>query len=529
MYVHITGYPISEYVYSGENHMSGINRRDFLRKSGAGLAVGITSGLWSDLLAAGEVPVQSQTLFQDRFGVSREDMKKILEIALSKGGDFSELFFEYKISNSVRMEEDIIRESSEDILLGVGLRVLKGDQTGYGYTSELTMESMKKTALTAAAIAAGGGGTTPVTPLSVKESGHQVYDMSAPFTDVKLGGKIALVKEGYGAAQSYDKRITKVQAVLLDQIQYVTIANSEGLLVSDVRPMAIMYVSTTAEENGTRNTGFKSSGGRVGLSHFTDVETPTLVGRKSAEEAITLLGAIDPPAGEQPVVLSSYQSGVMIHEAVGHPLEADANRKKTSIMWDKLGKQIANPIVTIYDDPTIPYFRGSLNVDDEGTETKKTMLIEKGKLVGYLQDRLSARVMGMELNGHGRRESYKNNPVPRMANTVLGKGDANPEDIIKSVKKGFYAVTYQGGQVSDAGKFTFSVNMGYLIEDGKLTKPVKNATLIGTNVQILNEVEMIGNDTDFFLGTCGKDGQSAAVTAGTPTLKIRTMTVGGRS
>ncbi len=509
--------------------MKGINRRDFLRKSGAGLALGMTSGLWSDLLAAGKVPALSRALFVDRFGVSPEDMKKILEIALSKGGDFSDLFFEYKITNSVRMEEDIIRESSQDILLGVGIRVLKGDQTGYGYTSELTMESMKKSALTAAAIAAAGGGTIPVTRLLETKSGHQVYDMSAPFTDVKLEAKIALVKEGYGAAQAYDKRITKVQAVLFDQIQYVTIANSEGLIVSDVRPMATMYVSTTAEENGVRNTGFKSSGGRVGLHHFKEIETPTQVGRKSAEEAITLLSAVDPPAGEQPVVLSSYQSGVMIHEAVGHPLEADANRKKTSIMWDKLGTQVANPIVTIYDDPTIPQFRGSLNIDDEGTETKKTMLIEKGKLVGFLQDRLSARVMGMEPNGHGRRDSYQSNPIPRMANTVLGKGEAAPDDIIRSVKKGFYAVTYQGGQVSDAGKFTFSVNMGYLIEEGKLTRPVKNATLIGTNVQILNEVEMIGNDTDFFLGTCGKDGQSAAVTAGTPTLKISKMTVGGRS
>jgi TldD protein len=197
-------------------------------------------------------------------------------------------------------------------------------------------------------------------------------------------------------------------------------------------------------------------------------------------------------------------------------------------MWDKMGKKVANPIVTIYDDPTIPYYRGSLSVDDEGTIPKKTMLIENGILVGFLHDRLSAKKMGMELNGHGRRMSYRNYPIPRMANTMLGSGDASTDDIIHSVKKGFFAETYQGGQVSDSGKFTFSVNMGYLIEDGKLTKPVKNATLIGTNVQILNDVEMIGSDTRMFLGTCGKEGQSAAVTAGTPTLKIRQMTVGGR-
>jgi len=258
------------------------------------------------------------------------------------------------------------------------------------------------------------------------------------------------------------------------------------------------------------------------------VETPESVGKKASEEAINLLSAVDPVSGEQPVVLGSRQSGVMIHEAVGHPLEADANRKKTSIMWDKLGTQVANPIVTIYDDPTIPTYRGSLNVDDEGTIPKKKMLIENGKLVGYLQDRLSAKLMNMEPDGHGRRQTYQHVPIPRMANTVLAPGKSSVEEIIQSVKKGFYAETYQGGQVSDTGKFTFSVNMGYLIEDGKITRPIKNATLIGTNVQILNEVEMIANDTGFFLGTCGKDGQSAPVTAGTPTLKIRQMTVGGR-
>jgi TldD protein len=219
----------------------------------------------------------------------------------------------------------------------------------------------------------------------------------------------------------------------------------------------------------------------------------------------------------------------MIHEAVGHPLEADGTWKKTSIMWDKLGKMVANPIVTIYEDPTIPHYRGSLNIDDEGTASMKTPLIEKGKLVGYIQDKLSAKILKMEPNGHGRRQSYQFNPIPRMGNTILAKGDSDPEEIIRSVKKGFYAVSYQGGQVQDSGKFTFSVNMGYCIEDGKLTTPVKNATLIGTNVQILNEVSMIGSDMGFFLGTCGKEGQSAPVTAGTPTLKIQKMTVGGRA
>jgi TldD protein len=217
----------------------------------------------------------------------------------------------------------------------------------------------------------------------------------------------------------------------------------------------------------------------------------------------------------------------MIHEAVGHPLEADGNWKKTSIMWDKMGTMVANPLVTISDDATIPNYRGSLNIDDEGTTTENVMLIEKGKVVGFMNDRLGANILGHKMNGHARRESFMSPPIPRMNNTILAKGDSDPEEIIKSVDKGFYAVSYQGGMVSGTGKFTFSVNLGYMIENGKLTYPLKNATLIGTNIEILKDISMVGSDTGFFLGTCGKDGQSVPVTCGTPTLKISKMTVGG--
>ncbi len=492
----------------GGSIMLPLNRRDFLRAGGLGLAGTMMNGLWSDLLAKGIAPPPTVTFFEERFGITRELMTKTLEAAGSKGADFAELFFEYKIVNSVRMEEDILKDSSEGITLGVGIRVIKGAQTGYGYTDDLSPERMRQTALSAAAIAAGNAKLS-VADLTVKTSPFMLYDRRQPLEDVALDRKVDVVRKAYAAAQSYDRRVTKVQVTMVDEIQYVTVVNSEGLLISDVRPQAIMIVSSTAEEKGVKNTGFKTAGGRVGLGYYSSIETPESIGRKASEDAILLLSAIDPPAGEQPVVLGSRQSGVMIHEAVGHPLEADGNRKKTSIMWDKLGKQVANPIVTIFDDPTIPHSRGSLNVDDEGIVPLKTPLIDKGTLVGFLQDRLSAKLMGMSPNGHGRRMSFRYAPIPRMANTVLAPGDAKAEEIIRSVKKGFFAETYQGGQVSDSGKFTFSVNMGYLIEDGKLTRPVKNATLIGTNVQILNEVEMIGNDTRFFLGSCGKDGQSA--------------------
>jgi TldD protein len=504
-----------------------MDRRDFLKKGGIGLVAAASSTLWSDLLSAGKIPPASSSFFGERFGVTTEDIKKILEIALTKGGDFSELFFEYRVSNSVRMEEDIIKQSSENIILGVGIRVLKDEKTGYGYSNDLTFDKMKQTALTAAAIASSSG-KTPALDLKENNLRHQVYDLNHPLHSLKLDSKIDLVKDAYSAAKKYDTKISKVQAYLTDEIQYVTIANSKGLLVSDARPQVRLIAIATADDGKNRNTGFYSGGGRIGLGYFKTERTPEHIGKKAAEEAVILLSAVDAKAGEQPVVLGAGQSGVMIHEAVGHPLEADGTWKKTSIMWDKLGKMVANPIVTIYDDPTIPHYRGSLNIDDEGVETGSTPLIEKGKLVGYIQDRLSAKMLKTKPNGHGRRQTYQHNPIPRMGNTVLSKGESDPKEIIRSVKKGFYAVSYQGGQVQDSGKFTFSVNMGYLIENGKLTKPVKNATLIGTNVQILNEVSMIGNDMGYFLGTCGKEGQSAPVTAGTPTLKIKKMTVGGQ-
>jgi len=425
------------------------------------------------------------------------------------------------------MEEDILKESSERVSLGVGIRVIHGEKTGYAYTNDLTLEKMRHATLTAAAVARSGGSKKSA-PLVVSPHSRQVYDLTSPLAETALKEKVDLVQRAYASAMDYDERIVKVQATLGDELQTVLIANSEGLLVSDTRPQMRLMVIATATENGTFDTGLHSGGGRVGMRFFENDTPPERIGEKAAEEAVTLLSAVDPQPGDQPVVLGCEQSGVMIHEAVGHPLEADGNRKKTSIMWDKMGKQVAAPIVTIVDDPTIPRYRGSMNIDDEGTVTKKTPLIENGRLVGLLQDRLSARLMNAEPNGHGRRDSYQSYPVPRMTNTILLRGESDPEDIIASVKKGFYAKSYQGGQVQDSGKFTFSINLGYRIENGRLTVPVKNATLIGTNLQILNDVEMIGNDMGFFLGTCGKEGQSAPVTAGTPTLKIRKMTVGGR-
>ncbi len=500
-------------------------RRDFLIKAGAGIGLALTSPLWNNGLLMSGTNKGYITMKPDYFGFSEEELKKILEVGLSKGGDFSELYFEHTIFSSVDMSEDIVKSSDESISLGVGVRVIKDKQTGYGFTNELTFESIRNAMLTAAAIASGNS-KLKVANLKVMKPATSVYDMSHPYSDAKLDSKIELIKEAYNSAQKYDNKIVKVSVGIADSLQKVTIVNSEGLIVTDIRPQMRFRASSTAEFNGKKATGSNSEGGRFGMN-FANARTPEEIGKLASEEAVILLDAVNPPTGEQPVVLKYGQSGVMIHEAVGHPLEADANWKKQSIMWDKMGQMVSKPLVTIYDDATIPNFRGSLSVDDEGIPTENVMLIEKGKLVGFMNDRLSAKIMNTKPNGHGRRESYQSMPIPRMNNTVLANGDSDPEEIIASVKKGFYAVSYQGGQVSNTGKFTFSCNLAYMIEDGKLTQPVKNATLIGTNVQILNEISMIGNDSGFFLGSCGKEGQTVPVTCGTPTMKIDKMTVGG--
>ncbi|MDZ7295665.1 MAG: metallopeptidase TldD-related protein [candidate division KSB1 bacterium] len=461
------------------------------------------------------------------FGLSPGAMHRVLTAALDKGGDFAELFLEYRVSTSVVMEEDLLKETSESVTLGAGVRVLAGEETGYAYTNDLSSRALRHAGLTAAAIALGEG-RTRVVALRAHTAPHQVYDLDQLLSVLPLPTRLDIVQRAYQAAQAYDHRVSRVQVSMSDVLAHVLVANSEGLVVTDLRPQVRLAVNVVAECDGVRNRGTFTAGGRVGLGYFQRVQTPEQVGRTAAEEAITLLQAVDPPAGEQPVVLGAGQSGVMIHEAVGHPLEADGNRKGTSIMANRMGSMVATPQVTVYDDPTIPHLRGSLNIDDEGTPTQRTVLIERGRLVGYLQDRLSARLMGMAPTGNGRRESYQHYPIPRMTNTVLAEGAYSPEEVIASVKKGFYAKTFKGGQVEDSGKFVFSVNLGYLIEDGRLTRPVKNATLIGTNVQVLQSISMVANDMGFFLGTCGKEGQSVPVTAGTPTLRIDQMTVGGR-
>ena len=464
----------------------------------------------------------------ERFGLTATDLGSFLDLALARGGEFAELFLEHRAASSIYMEEDLIKDTSESMVLGLGVRVLKGDQTGYGYTNDLSPESIRRAVLSASAIASAAA-EKAAGPLAAAGPGLDLYPVRTFAHSVPLQTKIDLVRKAYAAAQNYHAAVQKIKAALTDSLQTVVIANSDGLLAADSRPLVKLTCLAVAEKNGQREAGFSGGGGRVGLEYFERSLSPEEIGREASAEAVSLLEARPAPAGEMPIVLAPGHSGVLIHEAVGHLLEADFIRKKTSVFWDKIGRRVGTPLVTITDDPTIPFFRGSYNIDDEGTVPAKALLIDHGKMVGLLQDRLSAKVLGQSPTGHGRRQDFSCFPIPRMSNIFIDRGESDPEEIIRSVKKGFYAGRFQGGQVEDSGKFTFSVSSGFLIEEGRLTAPVKQATLIGSNLDILHRIVSVGSDLAFSLqtGTCSKDGQDVPVTDGCPTLKIEKMTVGG--
>jgi TldD protein len=462
------------------------------------------------------------------FPIGVPDLQPILRLALESGGEFAEIYMERRASDSILMEDDIIKETAESVSLGLGIRVITGDQTGFGYTNDLSEDSIRRAAKTASAISSGRMKKRGRV-LKEKKTGKTLYAAVRPSARTGFKTKIKLVNQAYDAALAYHSSIAKVKARILDSLQHSFILNSEGLFVQDSRPLVKLVCTAVAERNGKKEGGFSGDGGRVGINDLGEDLKALRIGEEAAREAVLLLEAGEAPAGEMPIVLSPGHSGVLIHEAVGHLLEADFNRKKTSIFWNKMGKKVGSDQLTIYDDPTIPRFRGSYHFDDEGTIPRKTRLIDKGTVCGFLQDRLSARLMGLRVTGHGRRQDFAHTPLPRMANTYIAGGEYAPEEIVRSVAKGFYVAHLQGGQVEDSGKFTFSVSLGYLIENGTLTRPVKQATLIGTNIDILKRIERVGSDLTFGLqtGTCSKEGQDVPVTDGCPTMKISRMTVGG--
>ena len=467
--------------------------------------------------------------FFERFGLAQPDLERYLAVALSAGGDYADLYFEYATSTAISVDESLVKSATQGISAGCGVRVVSGERTGYAYTDDLAPERIIHAARTAALIASAPAKQNVA---GFKETrANNLYPVATASVEAEIAAKLELVMRADRAARAYDPRIVQVRASYADELRTILVVASDGTFASDVQPLARFNVSCIAKasaENSTRGTS--GGGGRVGIEYFQTEKTPEHFASESARQAIIQLDAREAPAGEMEVVLGPGWPGILLHEAIGHGLEADFNRKKTSAFTGLLGKRVASDKCTVVDNGTLPSRRGSLNIDDEGSATQNTVLIEKGILKGYLSDKLSARLMRMPDTGNGRRESYEHIPMPRMTNTYMLAGEDLPEDIIKSVKRGLYAVNFGGGQVDITnGKFVFSASEAYLIEDGKVTAPVKNATLIGNGPDVLTRVSMVGNDLqlDEGVGTCGKDGQSVPVGVGIPTLKVDSITVGG--
>ena len=464
--------------------------------------------------------------FFDKLGLTERLLERCLGEALSAGGDFADLYFEAVTSTSLGMDEGILKTASQGISVGCGVRVLSGERTGFAYTDDLSAEKLLKAARTAALIANG--------PQTQRVQGFNETRTPALYpitgTDASITEKLKLIERADKAARDFDPRITQIRAGINDELRRILIAASDGTFASDTQPLARLNVFVIAKDEHNTARGTSGGGGRVMLDFFEGTKSPEHFAREAARTAILQLGAVAAPAGEMEVVLGPGWPGVLLHEAVGHGLEADFNRKKTSAFAGLIGHQVASSKVTVVDNGRMPGRRGSLNVDDEGNPTQETVLIENGILRGYLSDKLSSKLMGITNTGSGRRESYQAIPMPRMTNTYMLAGEDDPGDILKSVKRGLYAVNFGGGQVDITnGKFVFTASEAYLIEDGKITAPVKGATLVGNGPEALKYVSMVGNDLalDEGIGTCGKAGQSVPVGVGMPTIKLDRMTVGG--
>jgi len=474
--------------------------------------------------------VPAATFFDRNFGVGSRDLEKVLATALGKKADYADLYFEYRKNEGISLEEGLVKNCSQSTANGVGVRVLAETKTGYAHTDDITTENLELAARTAQYIAQDRRAQLPVAVGKVTGEAHDLYPIKTSVTDIPLERKVALLYDIDKYARALDPRVKNVFVSLGSEYKVMLVATSQGLVVGDIQPLTRLNVTCIAEENGNRQIGSFGGGGRVEFSFFVDAKDYERYAREAVRQAILNLSARDAPAGTMDVVLGPGWPGILLHEAIGHGLEGDFNRKKTSAFSDRIGERVASELCTVVDDGTIPSRRGSMNVDDEGTPTHRTVLIEKGILKGYLQDRLNASLMKMPLTGNGRRESYAHIPMPRMTNTFMLAGESDPEDIIRSVKNGLYAVSFGGGQVDiTSGKFVFSASEAYLIEGGKVTEPVKGATLIGNGPDVLTRVSMVGADLklDEGVGTCGKDGQSVPVGVGLPTIRIDGLTVGG--
>lgn len=465
-----------------------------------------------------------------QFEVDEAIVRRTLGELGSRGADQGELFFQSSSSTSITYQDGIVSRADASVDRGVGLRCVIGEQTGYAYTEELTPEAMRDAARAAASIASGGAVAAPQR-IAHEPVAHDRYRIARPWREVGIEEKLPILRRAAELARAADPSIVKVEVAWGDGESRVVIADLNGRLVEDVRPMTRMTVTLTAERNGQRQTNRANIAARAGLDFYTEARLREVV-RQAAERTLILFEASRPPAGELPVVLAAGASGILLHEAIGHGMEADYNRKRVSIYADMLGKEVAAPFVTIVDDGTLEGERGSLNVDDEGEPAARTVLVDRGVLVGYMHDAISARSYGVAPTGSGRRQSFRHAPLPRMRCTTMEPGPHTREEIVRSVERGVLAETFTNGQVQiGAGDYTFYIKNGWLIEDGRITAPIKDVNIIGSGPETLRRITMVADDAKLDTGgwTCGKRGQSVPVSLGMPTVLVSHLTIGGES
>jgi len=461
-------------------------------------------------------------------GLEVNDLQNVLDQMMGNSINRADLYFQTSRHESWVLEDGIVKEGNYNIEQGVGVRAISGEKTGFSYSDEIVLPALNEAAAAAKTIARAGQQNQ--VQAWKKHASHNLYLPVDPLDSLTTDEKIDLLKQVDAEARKQDPRIKQVIVSLVGVHEVILVAASDGTLNADVRPLVRMNVTVIAEDGDEREQASSGGGGRVGYEYFTQDERALGYAREAVRQALVNLKAVAAPAGAMPVVLGPGWPGVLLHEAIGHGLEGDFNRKGSSAFSGRIGERVASPLCTIVDDGTLDARRGSLNMDDEGTTTQQTMLIEKGILKGYMQDKMNAELMGSESTGNGRRESYSHLPMPRMTNTYMLAGEHNPQEIIESVDKGVYAVNFGGGQVDiTSGKFVFSASEAYLIENGKITQPIKGATLIGNGPDVLTRVSMVGDDLklDSGVGVCGKEGQSVPVGVGQPTLKVDSLTVGG--
>lgn len=518
-------------------HDGCLNRRRFMEMGAASVALASTSGfllgctgqaLEKPTTVAGANPTKLS--YFDKFGVSEEMIREGLAEALGHGGDRADLFFQHRVMNALQLEDGEVNRAYTRVELGVGVRVVRGDQTGYAYTEELTREAIKRAARTASAVADGPARPGPQA-LSANGGVPKRYVVEVAWSDVKPGQKMPILEGINTAMLKADTRVKKVNIGFMDEAGAILIVDSDGRLVEDIQPMTSLYVSCVAEHNGRRESNGYNVAGRRGMDFYSSDRVARVI-KEAVARTTVLFDAAPAPTGEMPVVLGAGSSGILLHEAIGHGMEADFNRKGTSIYSDKIGKPVAKPFVTVVDDATPEHARGAINVDDEGNAAGVTTLVDKGILTTYLHDSISAKHYGLKPTGNGRRESYQYAPMPRMRSTYMLPGPHEPDEIIASVKQGIYCQGFSNGQVNiGAGDFTFYVKNGFLIENGKLTRPIKDVNIIGNGPKVLEQVDMVGKDLVIDEGgwTCGKDGQSVPVSQGIPTVRVASITVGGQA